>query len=324
MKKFLSLFLAVLISLSLLTGSALAKAGNGNKPAGAPGQQQVGGKSDKGNGGKGAANGKGNAGSQAEPDEADRKDQSSAGDDGTQNDQSGNDEYSGQKNGNSRNQESKNPQFFRQGNHLNVQAISDLIGQLTDSDLSAKLTGLLTAYKGAKPGHDAQEAWTALLDALKAAGVSVDAVQPVRRWRYEQQGKPIDVDAISTAIGQLADTDTAAKLNELLTAYKTAEVGKAVQEARTALLDALEAAGIDVDSVQPPMNDEQTTEDEPINVEAISAAIGKLADSATASQLTALLTAYQDAVSTSEDAVQTALTTLLEALKAAGITEGIE
>jgi uncharacterized protein YidB (DUF937 family) len=153
----------------------------------------------------------------------------------------------------------------------------------------------------------------------------VDAVQPVRRWRYEQQGKPIDVDAISTAIGQLTDTDTAAKLNELLTAYKTAEVGKAVQEARTALLDALEAAGIDVDSVQPPMNDEQMTEQEnPIDVEAISAAIGKLTDSATASQLTALLTAYQDAVSASEDAVQTALTTLLEALKAAGITEGIE
>ena len=319
MKKFLSLFLAVLISLSMLAVNALAKSGGGNQSVDAPGRHQSSEKSDKGNNGKGSENGKGNAGSQGQ---TGQKNPGKSGSNGNRNGQSGNDEANGQKNGNPQNQESKNPQFFRQGNPLNVQAITDAIGQLTDSELAAKLKGLLTAYKEAKPGHDAQDAWTALLDALKAAGVTVDAKQPVRRWWTEQQGKPIDVDAIVTAIGQLTDSDTAAKLNELLTAYKEAEVGKAVHEALTALLDALKAAGIDVDSVQPPMNNEE--QEKPLDVDAIRTAISKLTDSAVASQLTALLTAYQEAVTTGEATVQTALTALLEALKAAGITEGVD
>ena len=306
MKKLLSLFLVVLISLSLPLSSALAKSGNGNQSAGAPKQQQNG----KGNRDKGNGKAKGNA---KASDNTARKNQSKENKSEKQNGQ-GNE-----------NQESKNPQFYRQGNPLNVQAITDAIGQLTDSELSAKLTGLLAAYKEAKPGQDAQEAWTALLDALKAAGVSLEKPQPVRRWWTEQQGKPIDVDAIATAISQLSDSDAAAKLNELLLAYREAEVGKAVHEALTALLDALKAAGIEVDVMQPPTEDGETSEpDKPLDIDAINAAISQLTDSVAASQLTALVTAYQEALTAGEDAVQAALTALLDAMKAAGITEGVE
>lgn len=306
MKKLLSLFLVVLISLSLPLSSALAKSGNGNQSAGAPKQQQNG----KGNRDKGNGKAKGNA---KASDNTARKNQSKENKSEKQNGQ-GNE-----------NQESKNPQFYRQGNPLNVQAITDAIGQLTDSELSEKLTGLLAAYKEAKPGQDAQEAWTALLDALKAAGVSLEKPQPVRRWWTEQQGKPIDVDAIATAISQLSDSDAAAKLNELLLAYREAEVGKAVHEALTALLDALKAAGIEVDVMQPPTEDGETSEpDKPLDIDAINAAISQLTDSVAASQLTALVTAYQEALTAGEDAVQAALTALLDAMKAAGITEGVE
>ena len=306
MKKLLSLFLVVLISLSLPLSSALAKSGNGNQSAGAPKQQQNG----KGNRDKGNGKAKGNA---KASDNTARKNQSKENKSEKQNGQ-GNE-----------NQESKNPQFYRQGNPLNVQAITDAIGQLTDSELSEKLTGLLAAYKEAKPGQDAQEAWTALLDALKAAGVSLEKPQPVRRWWTEQQGKPIDVDAIATAISQLSDSDAAAKLNELLLAYREAEVGKAVHEALTALLDALKAAGIEVDVMQPPTEDGETSEpDKPLDIDAINAAISQLTDSVAALQLTALVTAYQEALTAGEDAVQAALTALLDAMKAAGITEGVE
>ncbi len=306
MKKLLSLFLVVLISLSLPLSSALAKSGNGNQSAGAPKQQQNG----KGNRDKGNGKAKGNA---KASDNTARKNQSKENKSEKQNGQ-GNE-----------NQESKNPQFYRQGNPLNVQAITDAIGQLTDSELSAKLTGLLAAYKEAKPGQDAQEAWTALLDALKAAGVSLEKPQPVRRWWTEQQGKPIDVDAIATAISQLSDSDAAAKLNELLLAYREAEVGKAVHEALTALLDALKAAGIEVDVMQPPTEDGETSEpDKPLDIDAINAAISQLTDSVAALQLTALVTAYQEALTAGEEAVQAALTALLDAMKAAGITEGVE
>lgn len=305
MKKLLSVFLVVLISVSLLAGSALAKSGNGNQSSGAPKQQQ----SNKGNRDKSAGNGKGNA---KQSGQTDRKNKN-------------NEDKGGKANGQGNEEKDKNPQFYRQGNPLNIQAVSDAISQLTDTELSEKLTGLLNAYKDAKPGQDAQGAWTALLDALKAAGIPLEKVQPVRRQWTEQQGKPIDVDAISAAIGQLTDADAAAKLNGLLLAYREAEVGKAVHEALTALLDALEAAGIDVALVQPPIEDEETPDqDEPIDVEKITAAISQLTDSAVATQLTGLLTAYQEAVTAGESAVQAALTALLDALKAAGITEGIE
>ena len=320
MKKFLSLFLAVLISLSLLATSALAKSGGGNQSAGAPGQQESHGKPDKDNRGKGD-NGKGNAGNPSKQGQKDQKDEKKKSDET----RSGQGNANGQKNGNPQDEKTKNPQFFRQGNPQNVQAITDAIGKVTDSATADKLNALLAAYKNAKPGQAAQDAWTALLDALKAAGVTVETKQPVRRWWTEQQGKPIDVDAITTAIGQLTDSAAAEKLNELLTAYKEAEVGKEVHEALTALLDALKAAGIEVEVMQPPVEEGETPEeDKPLDIDAIKTAIGQLTDSATATQLNALLTAYQEAVSTGEAAIETALTALLEALKAAGITEGID
>ena len=196
MKKFLSLFLAVLISLSLLATSALAKSGGGNQSAGAPGQQEDHGKSDKDNRGKGD-NGKGNAGNPSKQGPKDQKDEKKKSDE-TPNGQ-GN--ANGQKNGNPQDEKTKNPQFFRQGNPQNVQAITDAIGKVTNTATADKLNALLAAYKDAKPGQAAQDAWTALLDALKAAGVTVETKQPVRRWWTEQQGKPINVDAITTAIG---------------------------------------------------------------------------------------------------------------------------
>ena len=58
---------------------------------------------------------------------------------------------------------------------VDTRAIEEAIGKLTDSTVATNLTALLTAYRAAEASgrEAAQAALTALLDALKDAGIAV-------------------------------------------------------------------------------------------------------------------------------------------------------
>ena len=135
----------------------------------------------------------------------------------------------------------------------------------------------------------------------------------------------VNIDSITNAIANLDDTDTAAALTALLEAYQTAAAGDdmdAQREALQALRDALADAGV------------QTGDDAPMNfsynygreygrfldVDAVSEAISAVTDEDTATNLSALLSAYETAVDSDDpQATKDALEALLAGLSDAQV-----
>ena len=172
----------------------------------------------------------------------------------------------------------------------------------------------------------------------------------------------VNTDKIAEAIAALSDTDTQASLTTLLEAYEAALEAKqtaidendtenldtltaAVTAAKEALDTALEAAGVDTDTL---FGDEEEAKDgsgktngnrPALNTSEIETAIAALTDTDAQATLTALLTTYEEALAaqtaadtstlTDEeiqalaDAVLSAENALLEAARDAGIVGGL-
>ena len=211
------------------------------------------------------------------------------------------------------------------GNGLDTDAVEQAIGEVTDTDTAASLTALLAAYQTAAAGDDADATRTAqkaLLDALQAADVKLAD----NRGDGSMNGMGVDADKIAEAIAAVSDSDTAATLRSLLVAYQTAAAGDdadATQTALKALLDGLADADVRVEETSDPqggfaMGDRYGRF---LETKQISEAINALGDTDTATSLSSLLSAYEEAAAgDDEDATQTALQALLDAMKTADLT----
>ena len=137
------------------------------------------------------------------------------------------------------------------GRFLDVDAVAEAISTLSDTDAADSLTTLLEAYEAAVNSDDptaTQEALQALVDAIADAGMQVDGYTGLQ-LNKTSQGLFLDTDAVAETVAALEDTDTAAVLTVLLDTYVTAAAGsdtQAIQDAFTALMDALSAAGVQV------------------------------------------------------------------------------
>jgi uncharacterized protein YjgD (DUF1641 family) len=331
MKKFLSLFLAVLMSLSVMAG-ALAEPGRGGGGGNqsAPDQQQGDRQPGKDDGGSGSGNGRSDGNGSSEPGKPDNGDQNGSQDKNSSQGQSSDQDQNGGQNQNGQNQQGQPPmddQRPQQGKPtVDTDAIEEAIGELTDTTVADSLTALLEAYEeaAASGGEAEQAALTALLDALKDAGITAGLEEPSGNGQQPGQGKPtMDTDAIEEAIAALTDTTVAESLTALLTAYEEAAAtgGEAEQAALTALLDALKEAGITAGLEEPSGNGQQPGQGKPVlDTDAIEEAIAALTDATVADSLTALLTAYENAESSGQEAAEAALAALVEALESVGIT----
>lgn len=171
---------------------------------------------------------------------------------------------------------------------LNTDEIATAIAALTDTDVQASLTALLTTYQEALDAWNAadtttlsqeelqtladavQSAETALLEAARNAEIigGYGRGQFVEGYAYGKDAP--DLEDIAEQIAALSETDAnKATLAALLTAYQTALAAQqsadqsaltdaeydaltsATQAAREALRIALEAAGIDATNLQP-------------------------------------------------------------------------
>lgn len=141
-------------------------------------------------------------------------------------------------------------------------------------------------------------------------------------------GMNLNTEAVTSAIANLDDEDTAAALTALLEAYEAAAEGDdadATQEAMRALQDAMAEAGLQEQNGEP-MN----RQGEPgleygrfLDVDKVTEAIGTLDDEDTASTLSGLLTAYEEAAAgDDDDATQEALQALLDAMADAQLQVG--
>jgi len=207
---------------------------------------------------------------------------------------------------------------------VDVSALEAAIATVEDSDTAASLTALLNTYKTAAAGDDQEAAQTALqtlLRAMRTANVQTQA----QAGKPDDKGPaPVDADAIASAIAGLTDTDAAASLTELLTAYQTAAEGDdraATQSALQALLSAMETAGLDTSAYETPVQKVAAL----LDTDRVSAAINTMTDTDTAASLTALLTAYQTAVEGGDaTAIKTALEALKDGLKDAGLMQSYD
>ena len=136
-----------------------------------------------------------------------------------------------------------------QGNNkntgINTDKIKDAIAALTDTNVQASLTALLTAYESAleakqtaidNKNTDALDTLTAAVTAakealdtaLEAAGVDTDAIYGVPEEAKDGQGKThgnrpaLNTSEIETAIAALTDANAQANLAALLTTYEAA------------------------------------------------------------------------------------------------------
>lgn len=175
---------------------------------------------------------------------------------------------------------------LNQNGQLDTAAIETAIAALTDEATQEELTALLEAYQDAisdeqsavKDGADeadlteyrdaVQDARQALLDAMEEAGVTTDfSSAGTGKAQQGRQGQRLDVSAVETAIAGLSDSATQETLTALLETYEEAMAAQqaaigdnadkdtldscreALTAAESALLDALEDAGVDVASM---------------------------------------------------------------------------
>lgn len=223
----------------------------------------------------------------------------------------------------------QNGQMQGEPMNVNTDAIANAISQLEDEDTAAALTALLDAYTAAAAGDDTdaqRDALQALRDALAAAGLQNNGGEPMNNTFSNnfgrEYGRFLDVDAVAEAIAALSDTDSAASLTALLTAYETAVNGddpKTTQDALQALLDGIAAAELEVDGYTG-LQLNKTSQGQYLDTDAVAEAVAALSDTDTAAALTILLGTYEDAVAGGDaQAVRDAFTALMDALAAAGV-----
>lgn len=139
------------------------------------------------------------------------------------------------------------------------------------------------------------------------------------------KGDPFQTGKVEESIAALENEDTAKALTALLEAYKTAAAGEdreAARQALQALLEAMKEAGLQTEGKGMPPEGQPGQEPPaaPPDTDQIAKAIAGMSDSEAAATLTALLEAYQTAAAgEDQQATQTALEALLEALKEAGL-----
>ena len=250
MRKTLAILTAVLLVVSLLATSALAQGGAKQNNGSGYSKNPNAGKSTQQTPGRGQNSAKQELDEQEAEDTSSETSDPQEGDEDAD-DQTGDDsQQPGGKHGNKPEKTDDKP------DRLNTGRIAEAISQLTDAQTAAQLTTLLNAYKTAAAGEDeatTEAARKALLDALAAAGISLK----VKGEHTPAGGVLINMQAVTEAIGKLTDTETAAKLNELLAAYQTSAAGddgEAAKAALKALLDALQTTGLQSspDGTKPP------------------------------------------------------------------------
>ena len=136
------------------------------------------------------------------------------------------------------------------GRFLDTEKVAVAIAKLSDTDTATTLTTLLSTYKTAVASGDdtaTQAALQALLDAMAQADLKVESGKDHGNPFNAAKGKYLDIDQIADAIDTLTDTDVATALTTLLATYQSAVAAgddEATQTAFTALLDAMEDAGL--------------------------------------------------------------------------------
>jgi len=212
--------------------------------------------------------------------------------------------------------------------NINVDAIAQAISQLEDEETRDALTALLEAYQTAAAGdsfEDEQAAMQALREALAAAGLQVMNSEPMN-FSYNfgrEYGRFLDIDKVSEVIATVTDEETAANLTALLGAYRDAvenDDPSAVKDALEALMQGLEGAQLQVDEYTG-LQINNALLGCYLDTVAVEAAITALDDPDTVAALIALLDTYMIAANGGDaQAAQEALTALMNALEAAGIS----
>ena len=137
------------------------------------------------------------------------------------------------------------------GRFLDTEKVAEAIAAITDQETFETLSALLLAYEDAVSLNDpraVKEALEALMDGLDHAQVDINSYTGLQLY-MASQGICLDTVAVEAAINALTDTDTVAALIALLDNYMMAAGGgdpQAAKDAMTALMDAMEAAGISI------------------------------------------------------------------------------
>ncbi|MBN1778083.1 MAG: hypothetical protein JW811_08185 [Clostridiales bacterium] len=137
------------------------------------------------------------------------------------------------------------------GRFLDADKVADAIALVTDEETAAGLTALLEAYEEALDANAAAavaETLEALMSGLADAQLQVDEYTGLQLY-MATQGLYLDTIAVEAAIVALENPDTVSQLLSLLDTYMMAANGgglTAAQDALTALISALEAAGIQI------------------------------------------------------------------------------
>ena len=214
--------------------------------------------------------------------------------------------------------------------NINVDAIAQAIEQVEDDDLKATLTALLEAYQTAAAGdsfEEEQQAMQALRDALNEAGLEIMNNEPMNlSYSFGREyGRFLDVEKVAEAIAALTDDETISNLTVLLTAYQTAvesNDASAVKDALDVLMAGLEEAQLQVNEYTG-LQLGNALSGSYLDTIAVEEAITALSDSDSVETLIALLDTYMMASLSSTSNrmdIQEALTALLEAMEAAGIS----
>ncbi|HPJ03319.1 MAG TPA: hypothetical protein PKU80_10805 [Candidatus Limiplasma sp.] len=137
------------------------------------------------------------------------------------------------------------------GKFLDTEKVAQAIAAITDPETFETLSALLLAYEDAVSLNDpraVKDALEALMDGLDHAQVDVNSYTGLQLY-MASQGIYLDTVAVEAAITALTDADTVATLIALLDNYMMAAGGgdpQAAKDAMTALMDAMEAAGISI------------------------------------------------------------------------------
>ena len=137
------------------------------------------------------------------------------------------------------------------GRFLDTEKVAEAIAAITDQETFETLSALLLAYEDAVSLNDpraVKEALEALMDGLDHAQVDINSYTGLQLY-MASQGICLDTVAVEAAINALTGTDTVAALIALLDNYMMAAGGgdpQAAKDAMTALMDAMEAAGISI------------------------------------------------------------------------------
>ncbi|MBP1736689.1 MAG: hypothetical protein H6Q60_570 [Oscillospiraceae bacterium] len=180
---------------------------------------------------------------------------------------------------------------------LDTAKIQTAISSLKDTTGNTALTALFKKYSSAVEAGS--EAKTAFFQAVENAGYSNQTAASQASQSVTVNLSKLSVTELESLINSQASSDTRKQILSLLADYKTKEA--AVTTAEKALTTALEKYGV---------KDYETNGE--LDTAKVKSAISGLKDQSAASNLTALLTSYNKAV-TARDTAKTALITAMEA-----------